>query len=304
MDLFNDIKKPFRSSNIVTRFIAVNVAVFVLVRLLYVLFFLFLSDTQLSYGLKFWFFENIIYRISVPSKLSVLLAQPWSIISYMFLHYDFIHIAINMIWLYWFGKIFLMYLSSRQLIYVYLLGGIFGGVFFLLSYNIFPAFAHLECNYALGASASVMAITIAITAFSPNMELSLIFIGRIKLKYITFFYLFTDIIQIAGDNSGGHLAHLGGAMFGYFYILRLKRGHDFSYVFERFMKNVSSLFEKKKIKVVYNNPTRHETDMEYNARKKKEQEKLDKILEKIKTKGYDGLTSEEKEQLFKASRER
>jgi len=142
-------------------------------------------------------FLQLIQYLSVPASLNHLLTQPWSLVSYMFLHVDFFHILFNMLWLFWFGKIFLDYLNGKQLIWVYLLGGISGALLYILAYNIFPVFqVNVENSYALGASASIMAVVAAIATLMPEYPLNLLFIGRIKLKHIAIFTIVIDFLLI------------------------------------------------------------------------------------------------------------
>jgi hypothetical protein len=223
----------------------------------------------------------------------------------MFLHYDFFHILFNMLWLYWFGKIFLEYLNPKKLISVYLIGGLAGGLVYVLAFNLFPAFQEsVSQSVALGASAAVLAIVMAISFYVPDYTLYLMFFGPVKLKYIAMATVLIDVLSIRSGNAGGHLAHLGGAFFGFLYATQLQRGKDISIGFSRFMDSLFSLFKRRtKIKVEYKRPEgRPETDMEYNARRAAEQRTIDQILDKIARSGYDGLSKEEKEMLFKSSK--
>jgi hypothetical protein len=210
-----------------------------------------------------------------------------------------------MLWLYWFGRIFLEYLTERQLLTTYLLGGIAGAAFYILSFNIFPKFqdSYLQ-SIALGASASVMAIVVAISYYVPNYRIYLLFIGPVKIYYIALFSIVLDVLMIRSSNSGGHLAHLGGAIWGFYSIYLLRRGVDpgsfLSKTFSFRLKNVFQGRKKTKFKKVYTN-TRPVSDDEYNLRKKQEQETIDRILDKISRSGYESLTKQEKELLFKNS---
>ena len=236
--------------------------------------------------------------LSVPAYLPKLLLRFWTPISYMFLHFDFWHIFVNMLWLYWFGRIFLEFLSQGKLLTVYLWGGIFGALFFILSFNIFPVFDHVH-YYActLGASASVMAIVAAVSFYVPRYTLNLFILGRIRLIWIALIYLSIDLLSIPyDDNAGGHIAHLGGALFGFLYAVNLKKNilklPPFKHLFRRnrFKKNT-----KKKNTYHYTN------DELYNIQKKQEQKEIDRILDKISKQGYDVLSKKEKETLFKKS---
>jgi membrane associated rhomboid family serine protease len=292
----DEIKASFKSGSIITRLIYINLAVFILVNLLNVIGVL----TGLNaYG------DVVIDYLAVPAFLENLIRRPWTIITYMFLHKGFLHILFNLLILYWFGKIFLHYLVEKQLLSVYILGGISGAILFILFYNVSPAFTDfLPVSKALGASASIMAIVIAISVYAPNYSINLLFIGPVKLKYIALIYVVLDFLQIAGPNAGGHLAHLGGALFGYIYTRQLQRGKDISTGFNRTVDSVVAYIapgKRRKFRVSYKNPSkaRRMNDMDYNKAKAESQEEVDRILDKIAESGYDSLTKREKDLLFK-----
>ena len=205
-----------------------------------------------------------------------------------------------MLWLYWFGSIFLEYLDQRKLVAVYLLGGISGALVYILSFNIFPAFTGIVAeSVAIGASASVMAIVIAIAAYVPDYTVQLFIFGRIKIKYLALaIFIFTSVMDFS-VNSGGKLAHFGGAIFGYFYIINLKHGHDMGKGLNKIIDFfVTALKPRKKLKVTHKKAA---TEYEYNRIKTEHQARTNSILDKISKGGYDSLTKEEKEILFKES---
>ncbi len=191
-----------------------------------------------------------------------------------------------------------MYFNQKRLLSVYLVGGLAGAALYILAFNIFPAFqGNLDESIALGASASVMAIVIAISVYKPDYSINLLFLGPVRLKYIALFVIILDIIRIASPNAGGHIAHLGGAIFGYFYIAQFRKGKNMTRGFDRFMDSVFALFKPKpKFKVTHK---RAKTDIQYNKEKKERQEKINKILDKISKYGYNSLSKEEKELLFR-----
>jgi membrane associated rhomboid family serine protease len=285
MDIFSDIKQTFREGSTLTKLIYINLGVFVLIMLTGVFFFLAARQNTLAEWL------------SVPSDLNTLLHRPWTLVTYMFTHTNFLHILFNLLGLYWFGKIFLYRLDGEKLLSVYLLGGIAGAAFYIAAYNIFPAFENVN-GLLLGASASVYAILVAIAVYDPNMELHLSFIGTFRLKYVAAFYVLLSVISISVSNPGGNIAHLGGAAWGWFFIWQLGKGRDMGSWIETLMRGVAGLFKpKSKLKVSYKQATRN--DYEYNRMKNAEQEEIDRILEKIAKSGYDSLTKSEKELLFK-----
>jgi len=222
----------------------------------------------------------------------------WTLVTYMFLHFNFLHILFNVLWLYWMGKIFLFYFDEKKLLGVYLLGGLFGGLFFVLAYNFFPAFTEvLGFAQLLGASASVLAIIAAVATYAPNHTINLLFIGQVKMKHLALFSIVLYVIGIASSNAGGNLAHLGGAAFGFIFALQYRNGHDWTRPITGLMDGIVKLSRpKQRIKVTYRN---NSNDIEYNREKNLKQEEINRVLDKISKSGYDSLTKEEKELLFK-----
>lgn len=292
---FADLKSFFKSKNMLVKLIIINIAVWIVIMLLDRIFFLF--NAEFTVFVEQWF--------AVPASLGKLITRPWTLLTYMFLHIGFWHILVNMLWLYWFGRIFLEYLNERQLLSTYIMGGLVGALFFILSFNIFPKFQDVYIMaIALGASASVKAIVVAISYYVPNYSINLFFLGPVRIIYIALVTIFIDLFMIRSDNSGGYIAHIGGVLWGFYYIYMLKKGTDFSKLFAAFSwKNLTQPFmrpKKTKFKNVYTNP-RTTTDEDYNLQKKKDQEKVDTILDKISKSGYESLTKQEKELLFRTS---
>ncbi len=295
--ILEEIKREFRQGTVLTKLIIINIGVFLLINIVDLIFFLFripefnsLCGNPVSF-LSYW--------ISVPANLFQLALKPWTIITYMFVHEGLMHILLNMLVFYFSGKIFLLYLSEKKLLTTYLIGGFAGAALFIFSYNIFPIFqGSIDCALCLGASASVMAVIIAIATYVPEYSVNLVLLGPVRLKYIAIVYVLIDIISIKSSNAGGHIAHLGGALWGYFYIVRFKKGQDLSEFFERTIDFISGVFKKNpKIKIVHKgNP-----DQRYSEEKISRQKKLDLILDKISKSGYESLSREEKDFLFKTS---
>ncbi|MGC9375402.1 MAG: rhomboid family intramembrane serine protease [Bacteroidales bacterium] len=290
MGIADEIKQSFKSGNNLIKLLYINIAVFLAVKIVGVIFFL-LSAEQ-TFSIAKWF--------AVPADFSNLIFKPWTIFTYMFLHLDFFHILFNMLWFYWFGMIFLSYFDEKKLLSLYLVGGIAGAALYILAFNIFPVFSNvLPDSLALGASASVIAIVIAISFYAPDHTIHLLFFGPVQLKYIAIVTIAIDIISIASSNAGGHIAHLGGALYGYLFVQQYKKGKNINKGFDRFMDKLFTFFKPKpKIKVTYKRPM---TDIEYNKEKVKKQKDVDRILDKIAKSGYDSLTKKEKEILFKNS---
>jgi membrane associated rhomboid family serine protease len=294
MGIWDDIKNTFRNGSSLTRLIYINLAVFILITLTSVFGFL-LNSPLLS--------DKVIDLISVPASAKKLILRPWTIITYMFVHKDIWHILFNMLWLYWFGTIFLEYLGQKKLVAVYLLGGISGAIVYILSFNIFPVFAGIVAeSVAIGASASVMAIVIDIAAYVPDYTVHLFLFGRIKIKYMALaIFILTSVMDFS-VNSGGKLAHMGGAIIGYLYILNLRQGRDIGKRLNSSLDFVASLFKpRKKLKVTHKKPV---TEYEYNKIKTDQQARINHILDKISKGGYDSLTKEEKETLFSESQKK
>jgi len=291
-----EIKVFFKQKSTLSQLILINIIVWVAIRILDAIFFLF-SHPEIS---------TLLQWLAVPADIGIFITRPWTILTYMFLQYDFFHILFNMLWLFWFGKIFTEYLSSKQLLATYILGGFSGAFLYIIAFNVFPAFQEvLPHSIALGASASVMAIVVAIAFYVPDYTISLLFLGRIKIIYIAIAYFIIDFIMINSDNAGGHIAHIGGALWGFMFIRLLKKGNDMSKIFDKInFKGFFSFFlkeKKSKFRNVYTNNSRPMTDEDYNLEKSIKQEEIDKILEKISKSGYASLTKKEKEFLFKAS---
>ena len=184
------------------------------------------------------------------------------------------------------------------------MGVIAGGLLFLLSYNIFPALIGFKAAL-IGASAGVTAVLIFICAYIPN-QIVRVFFFNVKLWYIGAFFVIVDLIQIPNGNSGGHLAHLGGAILGYVYARQLLRGRDIGAGFSSFLQGLGNLFKKKEkrspLKTVHR---RKKTSVQskVNYDKAARQRKIDAILDKISKSGYESLSKAEKDFLFKAGKE-
>ena len=223
----------FQQKSILPRLIILNIAIFAIVHLVNLFLWLFQTGfTPETEGISL-----VTQWLSVPSLFENLLVKPWSIVTYMFLHQDFLHLLFNMMILFSGGSIFLQYLSEKQLLQTYLIGGLFGALFFILAFNFFPVFKVANQNaIALGASASVLAIMVAIATYVPQYTVNLMFIGAVRLKYLAIIFLVLDIFSIKGDNPGGHIAHLGGALWGFGYIVLLKNKYDVYTIFNIFKR--------------------------------------------------------------------
>lgn len=293
---FDDLKTFFSKGNILSRLIIINAIVWILVKVTFVVLLLYKIPEEHTGS-------ALLRYLAVPAYLPSLIERPWTVFTYMFLHFDFLHILFNMLWLYWFGRIFLSYLSQRKLLFTYIAGGVSGALLYIFFYNFFPLFEEsLGTSMALGASASVMAIVMGISFYVPNHSIQLIFIGNVRILYLALILFILDFFAISGTNSGGHIAHIGGALFGFFYVTFLRKmpysgGNRFG-----FARTFSNFVRKNRMKTAYHSRThRPVSDEEYNASRAERQSRIDRILDKISKGGYDSLTKEEKDYLFKAS---
>ncbi|MBD0849924.1 rhomboid family protein [Maribacter arenosus] len=286
-----NLKYQIARLSIADKLIAINVLVFIVNGMITLLF---RMDPDI---LVRWF--------QLPKDFFDFLMQPWSLVTYSFFHGGLGHIFWNMLVLYYVGRIFLNLFNGRRFLNVYFLGVILGGLFFMVSYNVFPAF--FEVNAALiGASAGVRAVLIFICAYIPNQEVRLIFFN-IKLWYLGAFIVVLDLVQLSmGVNPGGNFAHLGGALLGYIYARQLLNGKDIGEGFSRMVDSIANLFKKTEkkapMKTVYRKKKRTTTtNMDY--KKESRQRKIDTILDKISKSGYESLSKEEKDFLFNAGKE-
>lgn len=300
MGTADKFRYKLQTATVVEKLIAINVICFILFFLAKTVAFLFQwpSDFLLE-----WFV--------FPKEPGEYIFKPWSIVTYSFLHSGIWHILSNMLILYYAGIYFLQYFSPKKLLNFYFMGVIIGALVYMLSYNLFPAFAATGRSYLVGASAGVMSVLVGIATHVPNLRIRLLFLGSIKFWYIAAFLVLLDIIQIPISNSGGHLAHLGGALFGYVYASQLKKGNDIAGGFEKVITGFLSYFEggkktKSRMRTVYRKPPKSATTTQTTAAgisKTEKQEKIDAILDKISKSGYDSLTKQEKDFLFQAGKD-
>jgi len=298
MSIIDEIKESFRKGTTLHKLIYLNLGLFLAVQIVRIV--LFLSN---AYDL----FPGFLNHLAVPANLEVLAKRPWTLITYMFLHVDFIHILFNLLWLYWFGTVFIQELGLKKLLSTYLLGGLTGGILYVVFYNVFPVFEGVrEGSIALGASASVMSVVVATATFQPERRMQLVLIGPIKIVYIALFmFIFTSLVDFS-VNTGGKIAHIGGALSGFLFAYYYKRGKDITKGFDRIMDSIATWFKpgKEKLKVTYKRSAGQKPpadDIQYKQEKAAEQKEIDQILDKISKAGYDSLSSREKEMLFKMS---
>ncbi len=291
--MLHNVKSNYKSLDMLQKIIVVNAIIYLFVNLGDVVLRLFnFPDGTVSGFLTDW--------LAVPSSVKSLIYRPWTLITYSFYHENFLHILFNMLWLFFMGRLFTEYLGEKKLLPLYLVGGLCGSLLFISFYNLFPLFSReVDIAVALGASASVLAITVAIATLLPDYEVALFLPQwRVKLKYIAIALFVIDLLSITGNNAGGNIAHIGGAIFGFIYIKQLKKGRDLTGGLQRLIDRITQK-KKPSIKVVFRKDA---SDESYHNKKANNQETIDKILDKISRSGYASLTNEEKELLFKASK--
>lgn len=281
---YSTLKYKFTSVNIIEKIIYLNVGAFLLTYL-----FKTISSLMQING------EIIINWFALSPHFNSLIYKPWTIVTYGFLHEGFMHILFNLIILFYIGNLFLDFFNRKQFLVYYFLGIVFGGLVFMLSYNYFPALKTREV-YLVGASAGVTSVLIGLASLVPNYSLRFRFIGNVKLMYIAFAMVAIDIIQIPLENAGGHLAHLGGALIGFLLTTQLNRGKNLILWMENLLQNkkrspLSTIHKRKKSKI-------HREDNSISRQKR-----IDEILDKISKSGYEALSQQEKDFLFKIGKE-
>lgn len=295
-NIWNGIQNSFRQGSSLTRLIYINIGIFLFLKILNVFFILFYPSGN-NYNL-------FLDYLGLPAYWNFFLYKPWTIVTYMFTHFSFFHLLFNMLWLYWFGSFFLNSFSQRELTGVYLLGGFSGAALYLLSYNLLPVFRQsLYHTTAIGASASVMAIVFAVCFYLPQQRVYIFLIGSVKLIHLALFTALIDILSIPSSNAGGHIAHLGGALFGYLFILGLRHRINLATGLLVFVEKTGRLFTGHSHRNLrYKKQASQMNDREYNEYKKSKDERINQILDKISRSGYESLTREEKEILFKSGK--
>lgn len=287
--ILDDLKMQYKFGGITQKLIYLNIACFLISYVVFGLLRLVGIDI------------NFLQYVSLSSDPMDLMWKPWSIVSYSFFHSDFFHIFFNLIILNFSSQMFLTFFNQKQLLGLYLLSGIFSGVVFVFSFYFMNIISPI-----VGASGAIMAILVAVTTYQPLMNVRLLFIGNVKLWHVTVVILLIDLLQIRSENSGGHIAHLAGAFFGFIFIKLLHNGTDLSKIVSNVLDFFVNLFTKspstpfKKVHRNYKKPTVNVASKI--VTKDKTQQQIDEILDKISRSGYDCLTTEEKEFLFKVGK--
>jgi len=280
--IVEDVKRQFAHGNMISKLILINIFVFLVIIII---------KTFTGYDPNIY--GSVIDFLALPSGLGKFITRPWTLFTYMFLHEGFWHLGWNMLMLYWFGRIIGDLIGDHRMLPLYILGGLLGGVFFLMYTNLIGGIANVR-----GASGSVTCLIMAAACVAPDYIIRLILIGDVKLKYIALFLIVLDIAMIAEqNNAGGRMAHLGGAALGAFFIYSLKRGRDITDFKDSF--SWANKDTKPRMDVVHN---KKKPVQKKRVHHQSNQEKVDTILDKINVSGYDSLTAEEKEILYQASK--
>ncbi|MDE5666447.1 MAG: rhomboid family intramembrane serine protease [Duncaniella sp.] len=311
-DTMKQMRRSFDGSTMLMKIIWINIGIFILLRV---------SAIVCMFAGRPDFINIIMSYIQLPSDPATLVTRPWTIATYMFAQYDVLHILFNLLWLYWFGTLFMMVATQRQLFALYILGGLGGAFLFLVCYAIMPVFA-FHSAMLIGSSASVIAIVTATAILMPDFRMHLLFIGSISLKWIAIATIALVLIGVTGNNAGGEIAHIGGVLTGAIYALRLKRGHDITDPFNRTFDRMANLWNRFASTVwgSFSSKAKNSAPNQASGRRQyqadttpppygktptcddNDREVLDAILDKIKKSGYSALTPQERQRLFDVSR--
>ena len=300
MAIIDDIKFAYRRGSMLMRFIFINIAVCVILHLATLVAWMITGDQA-----------AVLQWVELPSDLSLLIRRPWTLVTYMFSHYALLHILFNMLWLYWLGRIFMEYFSPKQLTGVYLLGGWGGALLFLLAYNLMPSLAG-NSVFLIGASASVLAVIVATAVYAPDYKIGLLFLGEVAIKWVAIVTVAIYLIGMETGNIGGNIAHIGGALVGAWFALRIKRGRDITRPLNAVLDAVVGIFNDRSFSWPAARRGNKARPQQATTQQRQQpsrfdtvsEEELDRVLKKIKDAGYDALSDAERDMLFKASRRR
>ncbi len=298
-NLWYRLKTSLSGKSTLARLLQINILIFALVNISGLIGYL--ANLDHDFVLKHGMFP-LTYYLSLPASYTYFAHQCWGIITYMFTHESFFHILMNMLILYVSAQLFIRFLGKQRLLSTYLLGGIMGGLFFILAFNVFSVFSsRLDYSYAIGASASVLAILSAVATYVPNYKIRLVFIGDVALKYVVLFFIILDLASIRVENPGGHISHLGGVFYGWLSVWLWQKGIDI----HAYVTSIFNSFYQQLKNIIYktnNQSKKHKKDSKKtthsNPKKKHNNKELNRIIEKVKNSGYGSLSAEEKRRLF------
>lgn len=277
MEVIDRLRTGFRQSSTLMKIVWVNVAIFILLRLAAIVC-VFSGNPD--------YIDVVLGQVELPSSLGVFITRPWTLVTYMFAQYDLLHVVFNMLWLYWFGTMFMMISQPRRLLTLYLCGGLAGALFYMIGYMVLPMF---QWSYGslIGSSASVIAIVTAVAILMPHFKMHLLLIGSVSVKWIAIVTIVLVLIGVTGSNAGGEIAHIGGVIAGVCYALWVKKGYNLTLRFARRHSGTAS---------------RQADSGSRSGLTPDERAQLDAILDKIKKSGYSSLTASERDRLFSVSR--
>lgn len=279
MEVIERLRTGFRESSTLMKIVWINVAIFVLLRL---------AAIMCVFSGRPDYIDVILAQVELPSSPILFLSRPWTIVTYMFAQYDLLHVVFNMLWLYWFGTMFMMTGSSHRLLTLYICGGLAGAVLFIVGYMVLPMF-HSSYGLLIGSSASVIAIVTAVAILMPHFKMYLLLIGSVSVKWIAFVTIILVLIGVTGSNAGGEIAHIGGVMAGACYALWVKKGYNLT-------------LRRARRQAAPGSATHSADPGSQSGLTPDEHARLDAILDKIKKSGYSSLTSDERDCLFSVSR--
>ncbi|KUG09570.1 rhomboid family intramembrane serine protease [Solirubrum puertoriconensis] len=296
MSIFADIQTTFtRRDNALNQLLVINVLVFAVLVVLGAV--LYLTGSSSAYDI-------LLRQLALPSDVPGLLRHPWTVLTYAFTHEKFFHILFNMLNLYWFGMLVREYLGDRRLVSLYILGALVGALFFVLSYNLLPVLRPGLGVPMVGASGAVTAVIVAAATLLPDYTFNLFLIGPVRIKYIAAAVVLISIAGINGANPGGQIAHLGGAFLGFLYINQLQRGRDLGRPVIAVGEWVNGLLHgRPRLRVTHRSPQANAAASKRGGLAQPPQEEIDLILDKISRSGYESLSKEEKQKLFRASQQ-
>lgn len=298
MAVIDEMRSGFKRSTMLMKIVWINVGLFVLLRVTAIV-----GMFSASRGL----IDLVLRYVEMPSSPAMLAGRPWTPITYMFAQYDLLHILFNMLWLYWFGTLFRMRCTARQMLALYIYGGLGGAILFFAAYNLMPVF-YGSSGWLIGSSASVMAIVTATALLMPDFRMNLLLIGSVSLKWIAIATIVLVLVGISGENAGGEIAHVGGILTGALFATRLRKGHDITSPLNSFLDrcaNIGSrIYRRQRNTPPAAAPRRSPSASSTSSTGfgPAERAELDILLEKIKKSGYSGLTPEERRRLFELSR--
>ena len=306
-DFFDKVKHDALKGDYLTRLLYLNIGVFLVYSLTNAFTSLFTGD--------FGLIPNLANRfLALPSDPIKAVLRPWTFLTYMFTHFRLGHIFFNMIVMYFAGKMIMEYLGQKRMLALYIYGGLGGGLLYILMYAISPV---LGAGSMVGASAGTTALLVAGALYMPNMPVRLWGIFELKYWMLAAGIVLLDVLNVTGSNAGGHIAHLGGALVAYFFIRSMRQGNEWNVYLFQVIDMVRGMLYSRPSKKKRGFSFGKQSYVKYEEVKKPkagktsnksgasagEEARLNAILDKIKEKGYDSLSKEEKAFLFKISKD-